>query len=76
MQKYNNQRVSPCIFEQKTISEQNDLILAHCALALKLLKNISLKEIQMLNVEYIIEQFCLKGVISSVMNKTMIFFGS
>ena len=32
MQKYNNQRVFPCIFEQKTISEQIDLILAHCVL--------------------------------------------
>ena len=31
MQKCNNQRVFPCIFEQKTISEQIDLILAHCA---------------------------------------------
>ena len=29
MQKYSNQRVFPCIFEQKTISEQIDLILAH-----------------------------------------------
>ena len=30
MQKYKNQRVFPCIFEQKLISEQIDLILAHC----------------------------------------------
>ena len=32
MQKYNNQRVFSCIFEQKTIAEQIDLILAHCAM--------------------------------------------
>ena len=32
MQKYNNQRVFSCIFEQKTISEQIDLILAHCVM--------------------------------------------
>ena len=31
IQKYNNQRIFPCIFEKKTISEQIDLILAHCA---------------------------------------------
>ena len=31
MQKDNKQKVFPCIFEQKTISEQIDLILAHCA---------------------------------------------
>ena len=33
MQKYNNQRVFPCIFEQKTISKQIELILAHCVSA-------------------------------------------
>ena len=37
MQKYNNQRVFPCIFEQKTISEQIELILAHCVWQAKLL---------------------------------------
>ena len=35
MQKYKNQRVFPCIFEQKTIFEQIDLILAHCVLPAK-----------------------------------------
>ena len=32
MQKFNNLREFPCIFEQKTISEQIELILAHFVL--------------------------------------------
>ena len=38
MQKYNNQSVFPFIFEQKTISEQIELILAHCATLLAVKK--------------------------------------